>query len=258
MEYLSIAEAKVRRGLRLVLSMGVPGPWGEAAKAILHVKGIPYTPVGQIPAAPPDPLLVEWTGCANAPWAMYEDEPPRSGWAEILLLAERLRAEPRLIPDDAEERATMLGFCHEICGEQGFGWSRRLMMIDALMSPQVPEPMRRAGELLASRYGYSAEAAARAPGRVAELLRMFSRRLERQRDAGSAFLFGRALSAADLYWAAFAGMVAPLAPDACPLPESLRAWYTNVGPVVADALAPELLAHRDRIYASYLPLPMTF
>ena len=34
MEYLSVEEAKNRSGLRLVLTRGVPGPWGEAAKAI--------------------------------------------------------------------------------------------------------------------------------------------------------------------------------------------------------------------------------
>jgi glutathione S-transferase len=35
-EYLSVAEAREQPGLRLVLSVGVPGPWGEAAKALFH------------------------------------------------------------------------------------------------------------------------------------------------------------------------------------------------------------------------------
>ena len=40
--YLSVEAAIPLTGLRLVLTRGVPGPWGEAAKAILHVKQIPY------------------------------------------------------------------------------------------------------------------------------------------------------------------------------------------------------------------------
>ena len=45
--YLSVEEAISLKGLRLVLTRGVPGPWGEAAKAILHVKNIPYVRVAQ-------------------------------------------------------------------------------------------------------------------------------------------------------------------------------------------------------------------
>ena len=47
MEYLSIEQAKQASGLRLVLSQGVPGPWGESAKALFDIKGIPYQPVAQ-------------------------------------------------------------------------------------------------------------------------------------------------------------------------------------------------------------------
>src|SRR5437868_1271116 len=97
--YLSVADARERDGLRLVLTAGVPGPWGEAAKYILHVKGIAYAPVAQM-AGMPNEDLVEWTGCANAPVAVYNDEAPKSGWAEILFLAERLASEPRLIPGE--------------------------------------------------------------------------------------------------------------------------------------------------------------
>ena len=42
------------------------------------------------------------------------------------------------------------------------------------------------------------------------------------------------------------------------MPDYLRGWYTNVGPVVGAALDPMLLAHRDRIYRDYLLLPMNF
>ena len=47
MQYLSVDEAKDKAGLKLVLSAGVPGPWGESLKAILAYKGIEYLPVRQ-------------------------------------------------------------------------------------------------------------------------------------------------------------------------------------------------------------------
>ena len=38
-KYVSVEEAMQRGGLRMVVVGGVPSPWGEAAKAILHIKG---------------------------------------------------------------------------------------------------------------------------------------------------------------------------------------------------------------------------
>lgn len=257
MTYRSVAEAREAGGLRLVLTAGVPAPWGESAKNILHVKAIPYVAVAQMAGLPNDEL-VAWTGHANAPVAMYEQEPARAGWAEILFLAERLRPEPRLIPDDARERATMFGLCHEICGENGFGWTRRLMLVDQLLQPGVPEPMRRTGEVLAMRYGHSKEAAAAAPARLVALLDLLAGQLRRQNEAGHEFLVGAALSAADLYWAAFSSLVRPMPPEQCPIPDSLRGWYTNLPPEVEAAMDPALFEHRDRIYGSYLELPMSF
>ena len=98
-EYISVDEARKMSGLRLVLSPGVPGPWSEAAKGIFHVKGIAYVRVRQDGGQPNDTLR-EWTGYDNAPLAIYEDEPARGGWAEIVLLAERLAPTPRLLPAD--------------------------------------------------------------------------------------------------------------------------------------------------------------
>jgi hypothetical protein len=38
--YVSVEEATKRGGLRMVVLGGVPSPWGEAAKSILHIKGM--------------------------------------------------------------------------------------------------------------------------------------------------------------------------------------------------------------------------
>jgi glutathione S-transferase len=256
MEYLDVAQARERSGLRLVLSIGVPGPWGEAAKNILHVKAIPYVPVAQYPGMPNDEL-VAWTGRNNAPIAILDDEDPRSSWSEILFLAERLSPEPRLIPEEAGERALMFGLSHEICGEHGLGWSRRLMMVDDLLS-QAHEGTRRIGETLGERYGFSKMAAEAAPARAAAILQMLSTQLRCQKEAGRNFLVGASLSAADLYWAAFAIMFEPMPPELCPLPETLRGFYRTTNRAIAEALDPALLAHRDWIYRNYLPLPMSF
>ena len=44
-DWVSVEEARALPGLRLVLTRGVPGPWGETAKNLLHVKGIPWVAV---------------------------------------------------------------------------------------------------------------------------------------------------------------------------------------------------------------------
>lgn len=257
MDYRSVEEVRDLPGLRLVLTRGVPGPWGEAAKSIFQVKKIPFVAVAQY-GGMDNPDLVAWTGRANAPVAVYGNEAPRDGWAEILFLAERLRPEPRLVPADEEDRALMLGLCFEMCGEQGFGWSRRLMLTDSLLLGRTPEPMRKVGETLGARYGHSKAAAEAAPGRVVAILRLLSAQLARQKAAGRRYLVGDTLSAADLYWAAFAVLVEPMPAELCPIPDMLRGFYADVGPVVAAAMDPALLEHRDRIYREHLPLPMDF
>src|SRR5258706_13761211 len=43
--YVSVEDAIKRGGLRMVVVGGVPSPWGEAAKGILHIKGIEWVAV---------------------------------------------------------------------------------------------------------------------------------------------------------------------------------------------------------------------
>jgi len=193
------------------------------------------------------------TGQASYPAALYEKEPPRSAWADILLLAERLAPEPALVPADAEERARFFGLAHEICGTDGLGWALRLVMIHGGMQASPPN---RLTAYLAPKYGYSPEAAQAAPARAAAVLRVLSAQLARERARGNAYLMGPSLSALDLYWAAFSNLVSMLPPDQCPVPAPMRAMFANHPPEVAAALDPALIAHRDFVFAKHVGLPL--
>ena len=103
--------------------------------------------------------LKDWAGERSGPIAIYDDEKPRSRWNDILLLAERLAPEPALLPKEPAERALAFGLGHEICGEGGLAWSRRLELIHAGLQNSGGFP-ERVSKYLAKKYGYSAAAGA--------------------------------------------------------------------------------------------------
>ena len=257
MEYVDIAKAREMEGLRLVLTAGVPGPWGEAAKAILHVKGIEYVPVRQT-AGEENAELQVWTGQSSAPVAVWNDEPPYTTSRAILWLAERLAPGLPLVPDDPELRVVCLGVCDEIHGENGLGWCRRLAMFEPMLSAMGEVSRDAPLGFMAWKYGYSADAAERANARILAIVTALGERLRRQQDAGREYLVGNGLTAADLYWAAFAAMLSPMPPEWCPMSDGMRDMYTLREGAVLDALPQALLAHRDLVYERHLPLPMTF
>ena len=254
-EYIDIEQAKTAPGLRLVVPPGRPNPWAEGLKGMCYVKQIPYRRVAK--GQGHDPALQDWTSQASAPVAVWNDERPRNNWNEQLYLVERLAPNPSLIPDAAEDRIVMFGLCNELCGETGFGWSRRLMLLHGILSnPNAPEPATAFATYMGGKYGYSQTEAEAAPRRVAQILEALSTRLAQQQGRGSRFLIGDSLSALDIYWATFAVLVQPLPAELCPIDEQLRASFVNTDPVVAAALSPQLLEHRDRIYHDHLELPM--
>ena len=256
MDYVNIAEARTMPGLRLVMNKGVPGPWSQSAKYVLEVKEIPYVPVAQLGGTPNDELY-EWTGHRNAPIAMYDDEPARVGWHEIIALAERLEPEPALLPPDSASRAEVFGIITEIASENGFAWQRRLQLIDGL-NASTNERVQRGGATLALRYGYSPEALARADTRAAEIVSMLAAKLQAQQAAGSEYFVGDGFTAADLYWACFSQLIAPLDESVNRMPGLIRDLYTVGDSAVGKAVDPILLAHRDRVYERHLGLPLDF
>lgn len=256
--FISIAEARRSSGLRVILLQApAPGPWNETCKNILHVKRLPYTAVKAVEKNGSEAALREWTAQRSAPVIIWEDEPPRSTWIEQLYLLERLGPSPQLIPNSIEARSEMFGLCNELAGENGFGWSKRLLIIrDALMNPESTDRQREAWARLAEKYRYSENDAGKAASRMISVLQMLDGSLERQTSNGSRYLIGDSISALDIYWAAFAALVRPLPDEQCSMHMRFRELYTERDPVITEAISARLLAHRDYIYSRYLELPI--
>ena len=251
--YASVEEAITIPGLRMVVVGQIPSPWSEAAKGLFHVKRIPWTAVR---LAYDNPALKAWAGQRSAPVALYEDEPPRSGWREILELAERLAPRPSLLPSGAADRATALGLADAICGEHGLGWSRRLQLVEAGLQgrggfrPDV-------AAYIGKKYGYSPEAGAAATARVAELLVMLASRLKAQLASGSRYYLGQELTAVDIYSATFMALLQPLPQEVCAMDALTRSAFEFRDPRTDAALDEVLLAHRQMIYRDHLVLPLS-
>lgn len=269
--YASIAAAREMSGLRLVLGKyTVPGPWREACKGLFYVKGIPYTPVVTGNTGSPDAAmgmhgtqseLLEWTGQASQPVAVWNDERARSSWIDQLNLAERLAPDPPLIPDAIADRMRMFGLSNELSGEYGLGWLKRLLTVHGqLRKLPADSPARAFFDFMGGKYGYTPALAAAAPVRIAQILNTLNEQLADQQRAGRQYLVGDRLSALDIHWATFCGFLNPLPPAQCPMASAFRdpEIYGNDDPLIAKALSPALLAHRDFIYAQHLELPVMF
>ncbi len=256
-QYLSVEEALPHPRLRMVVVPNIPSPWGEAAKGFLHIKGIEWAAVR---LAYDSESLKNWAGQTSGqlsgPVAIYGEERPRSGWAEILLLAERLKPTPSLLPTDPAERALVLGLAHEICGEEGLGWTRRLQQVHAGLqnAPGFPPPV---AKYLAKKYGYRPEAAADYGTRVVALLGMLVDRLKAQHKAGSNYYVGNSLTAVDVYSATFMALFAPLPHAQCAMDPAMRTALESLDEQTKAALDPILLEHRDKMYADHLELPLS-
>jgi len=253
-EKIDIEQARRASGLRIVTLALVPSPWGEALKGILHIKQLPHARVSHVFGSPTQTLL-EWTAQDSFPVMAWNDERPRTTWIDQLYLAERLAPTPRLIPERFEDRVLMFGYCNEICGENGLGWSGRLQGVHEQVTKPGGDPAG-VSAYLGKKYGYTAEIGKRAAGRVVSGLTALAARLEQQKARGSRFFIGDSLSALDVYWAAFSNAMRPLAPELCPMPEMIREMFTTTEPTIVAATKPILIEHRDFIFKNYLELPI--
>ena len=262
-DYISVSEALGLPGLRVVFSPGFPGPWSVAARIILEIKNIPFVSVAQSIGAE-DKVLREWTGQESAPVAVLDEERGRARWDEILLLAERLAPEPRLIPQDEDLRTDMFGLANAICGEDGFGWNFRLYKMaawEASLAGQSSEPIflgREQVDIMQFRYGDPSRDGHSAMGRMLSILKLLARRLHASRERGSRYFVGDRLTAVDIYWTTFSTLVDPIRNEHCPMPDAYREMGIAMGTDLGDAVDPILIEHREHVLEQYCPLPLKF
>jgi glutathione S-transferase len=221
---------------------------------IFEMKKLDYLAVRFRPVAKE---VFNWTGSHNAPVVVHDDEPPRTGWADILTLAERLEEHPPLIPTADEPRARMYGLAHELLGETGVAASVRLLLTHASMTTDGregwPLPVAR---YLGPKYGYAPERAGVAKTRAIRGLMMLAREMEASRARGCDYLLGSEPSALDVYMAAVLGVIVPLPHEACPMPAPLRLAFETLDLDVSRAVTAPLRAHRDMMYTRHLPVPL--
>jgi glutathione S-transferase len=243
--YVELEAARQARGLRLVVLAHVPSPWSETAKGLFHVGGVEGLCVRQ---SLRDQDTRAWTGVHNAPVAMYDDEPPRSHWSDILELAERLGAYP-LVPAGAEAEVARFG--EEILGEGGLVWSGRMCLLDVSFTSQgargfsVP-----VAQYLAAKYGYAAEKVPAARARVVAVLERLGARL-----ANRTYLLGD-FTAADIFAATALATFFPLPDEQCPLLPAVRKIFEPAAEQLHGRLPPELERHRALVYERHLGLPV--
>ena len=232
--FVDLETAKSSTGLRLLLLTSAPSPWSDSVIALVAAKGLDAVAVRH---AVGDADVARWAGVGNAPAALFASELPRSGWAEILSLLERLA--PGHVP--AEHRVELFGLGHELLGERGLAWSRRAMLVSRGLTTEGREGLApRAGQFLSGRYGHEPGEFEWARERCSSILRALDARL-----AGRPFFFER-LSALDVYCAACINGLLPLPDSIRPLPARARGAFGWLDEAVAAAITPALLAHRDR------------
>lgn len=247
-KFVDLETAKSTRGLRLVLAAGIPSPWSEAAKGIFRIKEVPFVAVR---LGPTDKDVKQWTRSRNAPVAMYDDEPARTGWADILELAERIGPVRSLVPSDTRARVKMFGLAHEVVGEGGLAWSSRLVSIaEGIATDGARGFPPFVGKYLGDRYGYVETGVAAAKQRVREGLDLLAETL-----GDGPYYFGEQLTALDVYSAAVMNVFEPPPDDVCPILPPIRHAFESMKGVVGD-LPRSLIAHRERMYERHLERPI--
>lgn len=257
MDYLTVSEARERDGIKLVLTRGVPGPWGESAKAILRHHQLPFHAVAQ-QGGQANEELVEWTGHRNAPLLIVPGEPVRAHWLEILNYAERSGRGKQLLPPTPALRAEVIGLAHEICGENGLAWQLRLLMLDLINAHSDANSDRNP---MLDAYGYPAgfaEERAAIFERINQSITLFNEQLTQQQQRNSSYLVGEKYTVVDLYWAYFSQMLRPMPEPDNPLSGFSRTIYELYDRLVPDAPLDALIEHQRQIFERHLELPMAF
>ena len=254
-QFVDVSTARARGGVRLVVSGAIPSPWSEAAKGLFHMKEIPVLGVRYRRA---DEDLAAWTGPRNVPVLLIDDDPPRTGWAEIVTATERMGGRAPLVPSDTERRVRMFGLINELAGEGGLGWNSRLFMIHGSFTSDgtkgFPLPV---AQFLAPKYGYAAERMAIARDRIVEVLQTFDEILRESGANGHTYLLGAEPSALDIYLATFLTPLFGASEADCPnMRPELRAAFAHLTEQMRTEVTPALAAHRAQMFKRHLPWPI--
>ena len=252
LQYRSFEEIIDHPGLRMVLVKGVPSPWGQAAKTIFEIKGLDYVAAPWL-GGEPNADIAAWSGATSAPIVAWAKEKPINRWIDILYLAERIAPKPSLIPADAMQRALMIGLSHEICGEMGIGWNRRLQLFAPAFASGNPPP-KSAG--WASKYGYQRKRRKAAGERTAASLNALATATQIAVRARGALFCRRRLERARHLLDGLRQFARPLAEGTVSDARGLRPGFTANDPIVKAALDPLLLEHRSRIFRAHFRDPM--
>lgn len=253
-KFITLEEASaMTSGTRVTFVPGIPAMFSEALKNICYVKGIPLIrvlhPRMGIDDATGENLqakLYEITSQTSLPTMLHDQERPRNVWIEQLALAEQIGkpGTPRLIPANLEQRVDVIGLSSLVLAEDGLAWNMRIL---------VDSP-------LARKYGFSEEASAAAPEKIAEIIAVLDGRLEAQEQTGSRYLVGDSLTALDLYWATLSMTVMPAPEEIMPLTRQnqgmMKFFEANSRvPEVAQAISQRLRDHQRYILSTYCETP---
>jgi glutathione S-transferase len=252
--FISLEEAAaLKNGTRITFIPGVQALYAEALKNICFVKDIPviralHPMMGMDKETGEDrqKRLFELTSQTSLPTMFYNEERPRNVWIEQLAMAEQIGSadSPTLIPADMGHRADMFGLCAVVLGEDGLVWNMRIMN---------DGPLGR-------KYGFSDDASAAAPGKVAEVIALLDQRLQQQAEQGSRYLVGDTLTAADIYWATMSMCITDTPLEIMPATEQnqgmLKFFAANAKvPAIAEALSSAIAEHQHYILTTYCETP---
>ncbi len=253
-EFIPLEEAaRMTTGTRITFIPGMQALYAEALKNICYVKKIPiiralhpFMGVDKMTGKDRQEKLYELTSQTSLPTMFHNDERPRSNWTEQLALAERIGApdSPPLIPADFRQRLDMFGLSAIVLAEDGLVWNMRILS---------DGPLGR-------KYGYNEDASAKAPDKMAEIVRVIDAHMQAQEERGSKYLVGDAISAVDIYWATMSMAVIPAPSEIMPRTKQNEGMLTGFAacsqiPQLKNAVTDRLEKHRDYILTTYCETP---
>lgn len=253
--FVDFAQARLDREAGktvLIVVAQIPSPWSEGVKGLLKVQGREFS---ALRLDPRNQELHAWAGSASSPSLLLPGKPAFTQAIEIIEVLEETCPGQHLLPQEPGDRADAQRLVQELVDPGGLAWSRRLLGIHAGLTGQggFVEPIAR---YLGKKYGHDVSKVPAAKARVLEILGGLARRIKSQRDLGSPYLFGREVSAADVYCAVSMAIFAPYDEERCPMDPVIRQTFEERDQATLEALDPVLLEHRDFIYQTHLELPV--